>query len=105
MFEADEATCTITVKPAGVTPEPSATGYYVKVTSTNDLSDGNYLIVYEDGNVALDGNLTSSSVDVSGNTISVKFNEEYIEETTATSAAEFVLSGIDADNDNVIEGY
>ena len=105
VFEADEATCTITVKPAGVTPEPSATGYYVKVTSTNDLSDGNYLIVYEDGNVALDGNLTSSSVDVSGNTISVKFNEEYIEETTATSAAEFVLSGIDADNDNVIEGY
>lgn len=36
---------------------PSVTTVYEKITSTDDLTDGNYLIVYEDGSVAFDGSL------------------------------------------------
>lgn len=36
---------------------PPVTTVYEKITSTNDLTDGNYLIVYEDGSVAFDGSL------------------------------------------------
>ena len=32
---------------------------YQKITSTSDLTDGNYLIVYETGSVAFDGSLTA----------------------------------------------
>ena len=50
---------------------------YVKVTSTDDLTDGNYLIVYETGNVALDGSL--QTLDATGNTQHVDIDNETIE--------------------------
>ena len=54
VYAAGEATCAITVNPAGVTPEPSATGYYEKVTSDAGLIDGAaYLVVNEGAQVAL----------------------------------------------------
>ncbi len=95
VYNAGEATCTITVNPAGVTPEPSAGGYYEKVTSTEDLEDGDYLIVYETGEVALDGNLSSNNVDASNNTISVTFDsDDNIEVTSETEAAEFEIKAM-----------
>ena len=48
-----EATYTIN---SGTTPTGTI---YQKITSTNDLTDGNYLIVYETGSVAFDGSLTA----------------------------------------------
>ncbi|MBQ8157947.1 MAG: hypothetical protein IJ081_02870 [Prevotella sp.] len=54
VYAAGEATCKIIVNPAGVTPEPSATGYFEKVTSTVGLVDGaQYLIVNKTAEVAL----------------------------------------------------
>ena len=45
---------------------------YAKVTSTADITDGNYLIVYEEGSVAFDGSL--ETLDAVGNTIEVILN-------------------------------
>lgn len=42
---------------------------FVKVTSTADLTNGKYLIVYEDANVAFDGSL--ATLDATSNTIEV----------------------------------
>lgn len=54
VYDEGTATCTITVNPAGVTPEPSAGGYYEKVSSDANLIDGEkYLIVNESARVAL----------------------------------------------------
>lgn len=53
---------------------------YVKVTSTDDVTDGNYLIVYEGSNVALDGSL--QTLDATGNTQHVD-----IDNGTITTAA------------------
>ena len=50
---------------------------YEKITSTDDLTDGNYLIVYEEGSIAFDGSL--STLDVSGNTAEVVINDNRIE--------------------------
>lgn len=44
-------------------------GNYVKVTSTSALTDGQYLIVYETGGVALNGSL--ATIDVAENTVGV----------------------------------
>lgn len=53
-YNEGETTCMITVNPAGVTPEPSAGGYYEKVSSDANLIDGEkYLIVNESASVAL----------------------------------------------------
>lgn len=57
--------------------QPSTGTVYEKITSTNDLSDGNYLIVYEGGSVAFDGSL--SSLDAVGNTQGVTINNHQIE--------------------------
>lgn len=62
---------------------------YVKVTSTDDLASGQYLIVYEEGSVAFNGGL--GTLDVAGNTIEVVFNNNEIAATTETTAAEFTI--------------
>jgi len=86
------ATCTITVNPAGVTPEPSATGYYEKVTDVSDIEDGQYLIVCEAQNKAFNGGL--STLDATQNFISIEVNADKIEESVATKAAEFSIEAI-----------
>lgn len=70
-------------------PAVPVTGDYVKVTSTNDLTDGEYLIVYEDGNLAFDGNLTT--LDASSNTVAVTIDNNTIASTTAVDAATFTI--------------
>lgn len=68
--------------------EDTSTTYYVKVTSTSDLTDGDYLIVYEDGNVAFNGGL--ETLDAVSNTISVTIaSDNKIESTATTDAAKF----------------
>jgi hypothetical protein len=63
---------------------------YVKVTSTADLTDGQYLIVYEEGSVAFDGGL--ETLDAVGNTIAVEVTENNeIAVTDETTAAEFTI--------------
>ena len=80
------AQLTVTVN-AQITP---ITGdYYEKVTSTEDITDGEYLIVYETGNVAFDGSL--ETLDAEGNTIPVTIVENKIAATEATNAATFTI--------------
>ena len=62
---------------------------YVKVTATEDLADGQYLIVYEKGNVAFDGSL--ETLDAENNTISVAINGNEIAVTNTTTDAEFTI--------------
>lgn len=64
--------------------EPTA---YVKVTSTADLTDGDYLIVYEEGSLAFNGGL--ETLDAVGNTIEVTINNDKIEASDAIDAAIF----------------
>ncbi len=63
--------------------------YYEKVTSTDDITDGQYLIVYEDGNVAFDGGL--STLDATSNTIEVTISESKIVSNATTNAAAFTI--------------
>ena len=64
---------------------------YKKVTKTTDITDGQYLIVYEDLNVAFDGSLTT--LDAAGNTIDVEINDDNtISGTSETEAAEFTIN-------------
>ena len=69
--------------------QPSGDGDYVKVTNTADLTDGEYLIVYEEGLVAFDGSL--STLDASGNTIDVEINDFTIPSTPTVDAAVFTI--------------
>lgn len=69
--------------------EPITGDKYVKVTSTEDLEDGQYLIVYEDGNVAFDGGL--ETLDAVGNTISVNIVKNEIAANETTNAAAFTI--------------
>ena len=66
--------------------------YYVKVTSVDDVTDGDYLIVYESTPVAFNGGL--SSFDATGNTISVSITDSGIKSTTAVDAAKFTISAM-----------
>lgn len=62
---------------------------YVKVTSDSDLTDGQYLIVYETNNVAFNGGL--SSLDVASNTISITISSSEIAQSSTTDAASFTI--------------
>lgn len=64
-------------------------GDYVKVTSDTDLTDGEYLIVYEEESVAFDGSLEGSSLNSSGNYIDVVINDYTIPSTPTVDAAIF----------------
>ena len=90
-------TLSITVKSrdAVVPVGPSnSTGKFVKVTDTDDIEDGDYLIVYESGNVAFNGGLTT--LDAANNGISVSFEEDgSITETGDNKAAVFTLDNSD----------
>ena len=80
----------VTISATAVEDVPPTLGdKYVKVTSTADLTSGQYLIVYEDGNVAFNGGL--DVLDVENNTIDVTINEDEITATNVTSAAEFTI--------------
>lgn len=60
---------------------------YEKITSSNSLTSGIYLIVYEGGNVALNGGLTT--LDAKSNFISVIISNNKIESSATVDAACF----------------
>lgn len=68
---------------------PVTEKYYVKVTSDADLTDGDYLIVYEVGKVAFNGGL--ETLDAASNTIDVTLNDDKIKSTDAVDAAKFTI--------------
>ena len=63
--------------------------YFEKVTSTDDIVSGDYLIVYEGGGVAFDGGL--EMLDATSNTIDVIISEGRIEADADTKAAAFTI--------------
>ena len=64
---------------------------YVKVTSNTDLTDGQYLIVYEEVGLAFDGSL--ETLDAVSNTIEVSISDENeIAVTDETTASEFTIT-------------
>ena len=63
---------------------------FVKVTSNDELTNGEYLIVYEDGSVAFDGGL--ETLDAPFNTIGVTISDnDEIEGNETTGAATFTI--------------
>ena len=69
---------------------------YVKITSTEDLTDGKYLIVYEDGNVAFDGSL--DSLDKVSNTVNVEIeNSRFISYSADLDSSSFTIETIGSD--------
>ena len=60
-----------------------------KVTSQTELTDGDYLIVYEKGNVAFNGGL--DSLDVPNNTVSITISNNKITYDKTTEAAKFTI--------------
>ena len=73
-------------RPSGIAGD----GDYVKVTEdANDLS-GDYLIVYEAGNLAFNGKL--ETLDAVGNTIAVTISNNTIASIDATDAAKFTIA-------------
>ena len=93
VYAAGAATCTITVNPSGVTPEPSTTGYYEKVTSTAGVTAGKYLIVYETDNIAFDGSL--AELDAGGNTYDITISDNKVAATDANNDISFTLAAYD----------
>ena len=71
----------------------AVSGDYEKVTSDLDDYSGDYLIVYEAGNVAFNGGL--DDLDVISNTISVTINSNTIESNATTDAAKFTIAKVD----------
>ena len=89
-YNADAASYIITVnKPA---PTPTSTTY-TKVTATADITDGEYLIVYEGDNthasVAFDGAL--ATLDAASNNVAVTISEGVIAGNTEIDAAVFTI--------------
>ena len=82
---------------AYVAPPTPVDGKYVKVTSTDDITDGQYLIVYEGGvsggntvpSVAFNGAL--ETLDAVENGIAVTIADNQIAATDVTRAAEFTI--------------
>ena len=66
---------------------------YVKVTSDEDITDGQYLIVYETGSVAFNGGL--ETLDVVSNTIEVTISDNTIAANETTNAASFTINTTD----------
>ena len=83
-YAAKTVTYTLTVLKAPATPTSTV---YVKVT--NAVTDGEYLIVYETGNVAFNGALTD--LDEAKNTVEVTINSNTIAGNTDIDAATFTI--------------
>ena len=90
-YEAGEASYTLTVEEK--TSEETGDYDYEKITSTDDLEDGEYLIVYEDGDVAFDGSGEGKDgLDRTQNSISVSISDNKIASSTTVDAATVTLT-------------
>jgi endonuclease I len=68
-------------------------GDFVKVTRSDEITDGDYLIVCENNYVAFDG--ARSILDAVGNNISVTISNGKIESDEATNAAVFTITAVE----------
>lgn len=82
-----EATLTVNVN------APTAPTSWVKVTNVNNITQGDYLIVYESGNKAFNGGLTT--LDAANNYISVSISNNQIAYSNETAAAKFTINPIE----------
>ena len=90
-YEAGEASYTLTVEEKA--SEETGDYDYEKITSTDDLEDGEYLIVYEDGDVAFDGSGEGKDgLDRTQNSISVSISDNKIASSTTVDAATVTLT-------------
>ena len=85
-YYAGTASYTLTVKEQSSTPSNTV---YRKVTATADLTDGEYLIVYEDGSLAFNGGL--ETLDAVSNTINVTIANDEIASNATVDAATFTI--------------
>lgn len=69
--------------------EPGVNNYFVKVTATADITNGEYLLVNEDENVAFDGSLTT--LDKVDNVIDIVADNNVIEADDDIKAATFTI--------------
>ena len=67
--------------------------YYALVTSTDEIENGEYLIVYTDGSLAFNGSL--ETLDAVGNTIDVTIEDDKIECSDEVDAATFTIASVD----------
>ena len=93
-YAAKTVTYALTVLKAPATPTENV---YVKVTETAGITDGEYLIVYEDGKVAFNGAL--ETLDVASNTVEVTISDNVVAGNTEIDAATFT---IDAANGTIL---
>ena len=83
-------TVTYSLKVNKAVAQPTGT-MYVKVTDA--VTDGEYLIVYEAGNVAFDGSL--ATLDVAGNMIEAQISSNTIAGNTEIDAATFTIASME----------
>lgn len=89
-YTAAEETKTFTVK-----KKPVPTSEYVKITSTADVTDGDYLIVYEGESAIAFNGAISDKLDVASNGIAVEIAENKISGTETIDASIFVFEVVD----------
>lgn len=78
--------------PALTMPAQAASGKFVKVTTAPSDWSGTYLIVYEDGNVAFNGAL--STLDAVSNTVAVTISNGEIAATDTLMGATFTIEAV-----------
>lgn len=79
-----------TVSSAPKRQKMAETVYYTKVTSTDDVTSGEYLIVYENGSKIFDGSLTT--LDATSNNQNVTISDGKIESTTTIDGYAFTIT-------------
>lgn len=67
---------------------------YVKVTSTSNITDGTYLLVYKgtNANYAFDGSLEGADIDAAGNNITVTITNDEIAATSTINASALTIN-------------
>ena len=90
-YNAGSESFKVTVKNRdAVAPEGTGLGGFTKITSTAELTDGDYLIVCESQNVAFNGNL--ETLDATSNYIDVTISNKTIAGNDATNSAVFTYN-------------
>ena len=89
---AEDVTYTLTVTAPAASNEAYASSFN-KVTATSQITNGQYLIVYETGSVAFDGG--RETLDAAGNTIEVTISNNAIAANATTEAAAFTINAVD----------
>lgn len=79
----------VTITQAAYVAPAEELGTFVKVTSTNDITSGQYLIVYEDGRVAFNGSL--GTLDATNNVIEATIENDEIVATTDNIGSTFTI--------------